>query len=469
MATTSIEHVNSIVETQLQSLDDTDCLASVWADAIAAAEESSKLSWGGRGKGGRGLARRTFQPHSVSLENVRLEYVSDCGLPGKVLLDGAQLKILSQRVYALVGRNGCGKSTLLRRMDAGKIPGFPPHLSSMYVPQEVVPEGSKTPLEFVLGHHESFIERSKTANQSRIKQLEKEMEQIDMSSEEDALKMEDLCEQISAIEDEDEGGYDLEMVRQQAKEALAFFGIDETTRDVPLEHLSGGERKKAALACPLFCRTDLCLMDEPTNFLDVKGLLQLRRLISECIKGNATVVLVSHDVDLINDVATDVIHFHNQSLTYYPGNYRDFVGYKRQKDLHMLREDAALKKKRDSMIQKIDNLKKQPIPKRGGAKKRGRAVESAKKKLEKQGLTRDQKGHRWTAQTAGTGTSYFRRTSLSRFINSNIVSYRFKLGIKQGSVNSLDAAARGKMSHSEILKSAQLSVAPVPDKAVQFV
>jgi ATPase subunit of ABC transporter with duplicated ATPase domains len=404
MATTT-EHLNSIVETQLQSLDDTDCYASAWADAIQAANQSHGIvSWGGRGKGGRGLSRRTFQPHDVSLENVRLEYVSESGLPGKVLLDGASLKIRSQRVYALVGRNGCGKSTLLRRIDAAKIPGFPPHLSSMYIPQEVLPEPEKTPLDFVLRHHDSFLERSKDASKSRIESLEKELEQLDMTSEDETQRMEELCEEIAQLEGSSDG-HDLDVVQQQAQEALAFFGIDNSSWSIPMERLSGGQRKKVILACALFCPTDLVLLDEPTNFLDVQGLVELRRFISTCTDRNSTVILVSHDVDLINDVATDVIYFHNQSLTYYPGNYRDFVGYKRQKDLHLIRQNAALEKKRDAMMQTIDNLKKQSIPKRGGAKKKGRAIESAKKKLEKQGLARDEKGHRWTAQNAGTGRS----------------------------------------------------------------
>jgi ATPase subunit of ABC transporter with duplicated ATPase domains len=401
--TTATENLNSIVATQLESLDDTDCYASAWADAIQAANESHEIvSWGGRGKGGRGLSRRTFQPHSVSLENVRLEYVSETGLPGKVLLDAAPLKIRSQRVYALVGRNGCGKSTLLRRIDAGKIPGFPLHLSSMYIPQEVVPEPDKTPLDFVLRHHNLFLERSKDASKSRIESLEAELEGLDMTSEDDTQRMEELCEEISMIQDISDG-HDLEVVQQQAQGALAFFGINKRSRNIPMERLSGGERKKVVLACALFCPTDLVLLDEPTNFLDVEGLVELRRFISTCTDRNSIVILVSHDVDLINDVATDVIYFHNQTLTYYPGNYRDFVGYKRQHDLHFIRENAALVKKRDAMMQTIDNLKKQPIPKRGGAKKKGRAIESVKKKLEKEGLTRDEKGHRWTSQTAGTG------------------------------------------------------------------
>ena len=333
MATTT-EHLSFILETQLQSLDDTDCYsivkyASAWVYAIQAAIESHTIvSWGGRGKGGRGLSRRTFQPHSVSLENVRLEYVNESGLPGKLLLDAAFLKILSQRVYALVGRNGCGKSTLLRRIDAGKIPGFPPHLTSMYIPQEVVMEPSKIPLDFLLQHHDTFLQRSRDANKSRIESLETELEQLEMASEDDTQRMEELCEQISLLEDTTDG-YDLEVVRQQAQEALVFFGIEESSWNVPMERLSGGERKKVVLACALFCRTDLLLLDEPTNFLDIEGLVQLRRLISTCIDRNSTVILISHDVDLINDLATDVIHFHDQSLTYYPGNYHDFVRYKR--------------------------------------------------------------------------------------------------------------------------------------------
>lgn len=423
MTTTSTEHLSFVVETQLESLDDTDDLASAWASALEAAKDKDgKVSWGGRGKGGRGLARRTFQPHTVSLDNVRLEYVSDAGLPGKLLLDGAPLKLLPQRVYALVGRNGCGKSTLLRRMAAGKIPGFPPHLSSMYIPQEVLPEGNKTPLECVLGHHAASMESSKTSNASRIEQLEQELEKLDMASEEDADRMEYLCEEISALEDESESAHDMELTRQRAQDALSFFGIEEN-QNIPMERLSGGERKKTLLACALFCRTDLCLFDEPTNYIDTAGLVQLRMLIAECIQRASTVVLVSHDVDLINDVATDVIYFHNQTLMYYPGNYRDFVGYKRQKDLSVLRENAALEKKRESMMQTIDNLKKQPVPKRGGAKKKGRAIESAKKKLERQGITRDEKGHRWTAQNAGSGKIWHVVAWTDRLFTRHVISH----------------------------------------------
>mmetsp|Transcript_14490 Transcript_14490/g.23998 ORF Transcript_14490/g.23998 Transcript_14490/m.23998 type:complete len:693 (+) Transcript_14490:101-2179(+) len=431
-----------VVQSQLQSLDDTDTYASAWTEALAAsAADGSTVSWGGRGRGGRGLARRTLQPQTVVVEDVTLQFVGDPSLPPKLLLEGASLKLLPGRVYALVARNGAGKSTLLRRIDAGKIPAFPPQISTMYVPQEVLPQAEKTPMEIVLSHHDTYFQRSEAAIRAHIQQLEDDLEALDTK---DAEQIENICDHISTLEEELEGGHDVQLVQQQAGEALVFFGIDESMWHVPSKKLSGGQQKKISLASCVFSRNDLLLLDEPTNYLDVQGLIQLRRLIESCQERNTTVLMVSHDVDLINDMATDVIHLNNYTLNYYPGTYRDFVGYRSQKTLHMMRQNTALEKKRDHMMQTIDNLKKQSIPRRGGAKKKGKQIESRKKKLEKQGLEKDEHGHRWTAQTAGSG-------------------------IREGSINSVSASSRGKLSHNQLLKLAEVSVSPIPDKAVQFV
>ena len=72
-------------------------------------------------RGGRGLARKTFQPHDITVENVCLEYVNDTTVSGKgkggskVLLDNAYLKLLPGRVYTLVGRNGVVSETLVTK------------------------------------------------------------------------------------------------------------------------------------------------------------------------------------------------------------------------------------------------------------------------------------------------------------------------------------------------------------------
>jgi ATP-binding cassette, subfamily F, member 3 len=435
-------NLESTVLSQLQSLDDTDAYASAWEEVLESAEKSNTVAvWGGRGKGGRGLARRTLQPLTVIVDDVTLKYVGELFAPSKLLLEGASLRLLPGRVYSLVARNGAGKSTLLRRMDAGKIPGFPSHITTMYVPQEVLPQVSLTPLEIILSHHDKYFKRSETALQAHIQYLENQLDSVES---EDNASMERLCEEIALLEEESQGGYDVSVVKQQAEDALKFFGIDENIWNTSSGELSGGQLKKIALASCLFCRSDLLLLDEPTNYLDVDGLIQLRRLVESCKARTTIVLLVSHDVDLLNDVATDTIHMHNHNLSYYPGNYRDFIRYKNQTTLHKLRQNSALEKKREHMMETIENLKKQPIPKRGGAKKRGKQIDSVKKKLEKSGLEKDAHGHRWTMQNAGTG-------------------------IREGSINGVVASTRNKLSHEKLLKLAETSVAPVPDKAVQFV
>ena len=95
------------------------------------------------------------------------------------------------------------------------------------------------------------------------------------------------------------------------------------------------------------------------------------------------------------------------------------------------------------MLQTLDNLKKQPVPKWGGAKKKGKQIESHKKKLEKQGLEKDDKGHRRTNQTAGTR-------------------------VKVGSINAIDASTRHGCTTQQLLEMAKKSIAPPPDKAIQF-
>ena len=440
METSALE---SVAQAQLQSLDDTDTYASSWNEALATAESNTTVLWGGRGRGGRGLSRCTFQPSTIVVGDVTLHYVGDrdSSLPNKLLLDAATLKLLPGKVYSLVGRNGAGKSTLLRRIQSGKIPGFPPHIETLYIPQEVLLPLSQSPIEIVLSLHDTFFKRSEAALRAHVELLENELDALDPQ---DTDSVEKLCQRIALLEEELQSGHDVQIVQKQAEEALRFFGIDKSIWNIPCSSLSGGQRKKISLSTCLFCRFDLLLLDEPTNHLDIEGLLQLRRLIQSCKERNSTVIMVSHDVDLINDVATDIIHMHHKKLVYYPGTYRDFIGYLNQNTLHSLRQNAALQRKREHMVQTIHNLKKQSVPVRGATKKRGQQISTLKKKLDKLGVEKDEHGHRWTAQSAGTG-------------------------IREGSINSVGASTRAKLSCDDLLKITGISVAPLPDKAVQFV
>ena len=482
--TTACSHdtMNRVIQDQLESLDDTDAYATAWQTALEGAmsnmDKNPRVKWGGRGQGGRGTSRRTWQPKDVIiLDTVELAHVGagaskSSNLPnGGYLLEGASLKLLSGHVYGLIGRNGCGKSNLLRRMQSGKIPGWSPHISTMYFPQETIishkvkdndnndspSDYSMTALDMALGYHARFQTHSKEKIEHQIKSLEDELDALDIGGEgrgnledddedpadpeEQQEKMERICEEISKLEEQLEEGYDMKIVRQQAKDALAFFGITDPEQQV--SEMSPGELKKTALSSALFCPTHMLLLDEPTNPLDVFGLLQLRQLIDHCQRQGTTVVLISHDLDLINQTVTDIIYFADRTLYYHPGNYADFIVVKEQQGLQALRQHVALEKKREHMMNTLENLKAQPTPKRGGAKKKAQAIASHKKKIEKVGLTKDEKGHRWKQQNAGTG-------------------------IQKGSINSLDASTRKGQSTKELLRAAQGLTEKVPDKAVQF-
>jgi ATPase subunit of ABC transporter with duplicated ATPase domains len=106
------------------------------------------------------------QPQTVVVKDVTLQFIGEALRSPKVLLEGATLKLLPGTVYALVARNGAGKSMLLKCINAGKIPAFPPQFSMMYVPQDVLPQGEKTPMELVLSHHDTYFQQLEAAVQT---------------------------------------------------------------------------------------------------------------------------------------------------------------------------------------------------------------------------------------------------------------------------------------------------------------
>ncbi|KAL7547629.1 hypothetical protein ACHAWF_010921 [Thalassiosira exigua] len=126
-----------VLAAQHASLDAADAFASAWSVALAEASAAAggdddgrsalRAAWGGRGKGGRGRARRTFQPRDIVVDSVDLEYVNDASVTGegrggsKALLSDAYLKLLPGRVYALVGRNGGKTGALLSSKEASDL------------------------------------------------------------------------------------------------------------------------------------------------------------------------------------------------------------------------------------------------------------------------------------------------------------------------------------------------------------
>jgi ATPase subunit of ABC transporter with duplicated ATPase domains len=364
---------DAITQTQLTSLDETDYYASAWQAALS--RNTRQVA----GWGGRGTARKTWQPKDIVVDSVNLAYVGSAQGGHRTLLEDATLKLLSGRVYALIGRSGSGKSSLLKRIQAKSVPGLSAHVSILYIPQDCTSgDFELTPVDYLQREYAAYQKTSSAAMQSEMGDLEARLEDLDVNT--DQEEIERLVQQISDLEDALNPS---ESLVKDIQEALTFVGCDDSLWDKHMSTLSEGQRKRVILSVITICRCDLLLLDEPTNHLDVFGLMQLRRMLDDLEKRQTTVLMVSHDVDLINDVATDVIDLRSQSLYYTAGNYSYYCLANRQDSLALLRKKVAQDKKRDAMLSTLDHLKKQAAPKRGGGKKKAQRIDSHKKKMDR--------------------------------------------------------------------------------------
>ncbi|HEY0013059.1 MAG TPA: ABC-F family ATP-binding cassette domain-containing protein [Allosphingosinicella sp.] len=221
-------------------------------------------------------------------------------LGGHTILDGATAALPPGSRVGLVGRNGAGKSTLMRVV-AGSIDpedgsvDMPRAARVGYIAQDA-PAGEATPFETVLA---ADVEREA---------LLREEEATD-----DGHRIAEIHERLNAI--------DAHAAPARAARILVGLGFDEEMQQQPLDSFSGGWRMRVALAALLFSQPDLLLLDEPSNHLDLESTLWLENFL----KGyKATMLIVSHERDLLNNVVDHILHLKQGKLTLYPGGYDAF-------------------------------------------------------------------------------------------------------------------------------------------------
>ena len=220
-----------------QQLDDTDDFASAWSACAAQGK-----AWGGRGAGGRGVARR-YQAIGTRSRDVVVDGVT-LAFAGRTLLERTEFRLVAGRRYALLGRNGVGKSTLLRRIAAGALPGFPPHLRVAYVAQETrAPSTDDLPVDAMVA---SAGQRRRVALEAEREALEAALVEND-DADEVAAAAERLCEVEEALaECEDD------RIRAEAKALLkGVLGFNKALLTTPARSLSGGWRARVALGAAL--------------------------------------------------------------------------------------------------------------------------------------------------------------------------------------------------------------------------
>lgn len=261
----------------------------------------------------------------------------DLFFAGNRLLTDASLTLAYGRRYGLVGNNGVGKSTLLRALSRREI-AVPTHISILHVEQEVT--GDDTPAlqsvldadvwrKFLLREQEEISEQlnhieatASTTEHGTIAdpKLDRERKILD-------ARLAEVHEKLAEL--------DADTAEGRASSILAGLGFSIEAQQRPTKEFSGGWRMRLALARALFCKPDLLLLDEPSNMLDVPSVAYLAHYL---LSYPSTVLVVSHDRDFLDEVATDIIHQHNERLDYYRGDFSNFQSTKDERAKNQLRE-----------------------------------------------------------------------------------------------------------------------------------
>src|SRR3954466_5551924 len=221
-------------------------------------------------------------------------------IAGRLLIDHGTAQIAPGARVGLIGRNGAGKSTLFQAI-RGELPlesgtiAIPPRWRVGSLAQEA-PNGPESLLVTVLNadlEREALLREADTAQDPhRIAEIQTRLVDIDAHS-------------------------------APARAAAILSGLGFSTEDQarPCSEFSGGWRMRVALAATLFAAPDLLLLDEPTNYLDLEGTLWLEDHLAHYPR---TVIVISHDRDLLETSVDQILHLERSKLTLYRGTYSSF-------------------------------------------------------------------------------------------------------------------------------------------------
>ncbi|HSZ74772.1 MAG TPA: ABC-F family ATP-binding cassette domain-containing protein [Rhizomicrobium sp.] len=250
----------------------------------------------------------------LTLDNITIR------IAGRDILNGASAQLPTGRRIGLVGRNGAGKTTLLKLIlgqihaDGGEF-SLPSSARVGSVAQEA-PSSDVSLLDTVLAADTErtalLAEADHATDPHRIGEIHARLATIDAYS-----------------------------AGARAASILAGLGFSTEDQLRPCAEFSGGWRMRVALASILFSAPDLLLLDEPTNYLDLEGVLWLEDYLK---RYRGTVLIVSHDRDLLNTTAEFILHLERGKLTLYSGGYDKFAEARAQKKML----DAAFAKKQDA-------------------------------------------------------------------------------------------------------------------------
>ena len=213
----------------------------------------------------------------------------------------------------------------------------------------------------------------------------------------------------------------------KAKEILSRFGIHDIFKNI--NELSGGQRKKAALAKTLIADTDLLILDEPTNHLDVEMIEWLENYLKAA---NVTLLMVTHDRYFLDQVCNDIIELDHGQLYHYRGKYDYFVEKKAERLANAAAENEKL---RQLFRKELEWVHTSPQARTTKARARINAFEELKKEVSK---APEQKQKGFKVRTERLGNKILEINNLDFAYPDNVLlddfSYIFKKGEKCGIV-----------------------------------
>ena len=249
-----------------------------------------------------------------------------------VLLSQASAHISDRQKVGIVGINGCGKSTLFRvlqgeqEVEQGSV-NFSSSSKIVTVEQDI--KDTDLPiLEFVLAQDKERVEL---------------LRQLEQASNEE---IDNIHERLKAI--------DSSTAEARASQILKGLGFKTEEYSRKVKEYSGGWRMRLALAAALFQPSDILLLDEPTNHLDMESSIWLE---NHLMKYKGTLLIISHDRTILNNLCTNIIHFDNKKLILYSGNYDNFIRTRNQQKQVLERSYQKQEQKREKLQKFIDRFR----------------------------------------------------------------------------------------------------------------
>lgn len=275
----------------------------------------------------------------LSVENCTKSYGD------RIIFDTISFGINQGQKVAIVAKNGAGKTTLLRSIVGKEIPDegnivFRKDIRIAFMEQSEELNPEHTILEEVFSHDLPELNAVKEYNQAMA------------SKDEEAIQA--TFEKLSEL-----NAWDIEV---RVEQILSVLKLDDTK--LKIENLSGGQKKRVALAKVLIAEPDFLILDEPTNHLDLDMIEWLEDYLS---KSKSTILMVTHDRYFLEVVCDTILELDNKTLYRYQGNFSYFLEKKAEREEQL---EATIDKARNQFRKELEWMRRQP--KARGTKQKAR-------------------------------------------------------------------------------------------------